>query len=80
VSVCGQALQLAQIAAQRHAEHIRADFPADALRFELARELDEHLIGDVRDRRANTACGGELRDQHRHLSHDRADEQLRVHG
>src|SRR5262249_55925125 len=74
-----QALRLALIAAQRDAEHVRADLPAHALSLDLAREIEKHLTRDPRERRAHTARGRELRDQHRGLAHDRVDQQLDVH-
>ena len=46
---------------------------------ELARQLEVHLVRDVREGRAHAAARGELRDEHRGLVHDGVDEQLNVH-
>ena len=71
--------QLAHVGAQSHPEHVCAHLAAHALRLELARELHEHLVGDVRDGRADAARRRELRDQHRHLPHRRIDQDRDVH-
>jgi hypothetical protein len=49
------------------------------LRLDLARELEEHLIGHVRERRTRARARRELRDQHGRLAHDPVDQQLEVH-
>jgi hypothetical protein len=43
-----QAPHLAQVGAQRHPEHVRADFAADALSGQFVGQFDEHLVRDVR--------------------------------
>jgi hypothetical protein len=75
----GEPLQLSQVTAQGHAEHVGAHLAADALPFQLSRQIDEDLVRDMRDRSAQPAAGGKLRDQHGHLTHDRVDEELGVH-
>ena len=74
VELSVSALHLLLIRAHRHAEHVGDDLAPDALRLDLARQLEEHLIGDVRERRADAGGGRELRDQHRRLAHDRVDQ------
>jgi hypothetical protein len=74
-----QPLHLALVGAKRHPEHVGAHLAAHALRFELPRQLDEHLIRHVRERRPEPAARRELRDEHRRLPHDRVDEQIDVH-
>jgi hypothetical protein len=49
------------------------------LLFELARQVEKDLIGDVRQRRANAGAGRQLRDQERGLPHDGVDEQMTFH-
>jgi len=74
-----QALNLALVAAQRHAEHVGCDRAAHALSLDLPRQLEEDLIGDVRERRAQPRAGRELRDQNRGLTDDAVDQPRRVH-
>src|SRR5262249_2762317 len=67
------------ITAQRESEHVGDHLAAHALAFDLARKLDEHLVGDVRERRSQPGRSRQLRNQHRRLLHDQVDQQLRVH-
>src|SRR5690606_29062883 len=46
---------------------------------ELSNEIHEHLIGDLRERRADPSSGGELRDQNRGLPDDGMDQKLDIH-
>ncbi len=43
-----ESLHLSDVGAEGHAEHVGADLATDALSFELFREVEKHLIGDVR--------------------------------
>ncbi len=74
-----QALHLLLIRAQGQTEHVGDDLLADALALELTHEADEHLVGDVRKRRANAIDGRQLRDQNHRLAHDCVDQYLCVH-
>lgn len=60
-SALGQALHLALIRAERHSEHVRAYFPAQALCIELRSEIQEDLIRDMCERSPEaptfTRCG-----------------------
>jgi hypothetical protein len=44
-----------------------------------ARQLDEDLPRDVRERRAHATRGRELRDEDRRLAHDAVDEERGLH-
>jgi mRNA-degrading endonuclease toxin of MazEF toxin-antitoxin module len=67
------------VRAQRHAEHVGDDLVAHPLLFQLTCQIDEHLIGDMRERRSPPGCGGQRGDQHRRLAHDRIDQQRCAH-
>jgi hypothetical protein len=51
----GQAPHLGLVGSQRHAEHVGYDFAAHPLRVEFPRELEEHLVGDVRQGRSQSS-------------------------
>jgi hypothetical protein len=70
---------LALVGPQRQPEHVRDHLARDALRLELTRQLDEHLVGDVGERRSNAGRGRELCDQHRGLPNDALDQKPCMH-
>ena len=72
-------LHLLAVRAERHAEHVGDHLLADALALELGHQPDEHLVGDVPERRTHAFDRGEPRDEHRRLPHDGVDQDLRVH-
>jgi hypothetical protein len=69
-----QALNLAPVGPKPEAEHVRADFPAHALSFELVHEIEKNLIRNLREGGAHAASGGELGNENRRLPDDRVDE------
>jgi hypothetical protein len=56
-----------------------SDLLADALIFELPRQLQERLTRHVRQRRAQAARGRKLGHQHHGLAYDGVDQQPDVH-
>jgi len=73
-------LDLLLIAAERQPEHVRGDPLCDALRVELAREIEEDLVRDLRERRSDAGGRRQLSDEDRRLLHDAVDEEPDVHG
>src|SRR5436190_22713338 len=50
-----------------------------SLSFDLRRQIEKYLVGDVRERRTDSGRRRQLGDQNRRLADDGVDEQLRVH-
>ena len=67
------------IGPQRHAEHVGDHVLLDTLPQQLRREIDEYLIGDLRQGCAHATRGRQLGDQHRRLLDHTVDELCDVH-
>ena len=65
--------------AQGHAEHVGADLAAHTLRFQLLRQVQEDLIGQVCHRRAQATRRAQLREQHGDLPHGGVNQEGSVH-
>src|SRR5438477_11820008 len=75
----GEPLDLLLVTPERETEHVGNDLAAYALRFDLRRQIEEHLVGDMREWCTNSGRRRQLRDEHRRLPHDGVDEKRRVH-
>ncbi len=75
----GHALDLLLVRTDCQPEHVGSNLARDPVALDLPRELEEHLIRDVREGCTNPGSCGELGDQNRRLTHDGVDQKLRIH-
>ena len=74
-----QTLQLADVRPQCHPEHVGAHLAADSLVVQFPRQVDENLVGNMRQRSSDATGRSQLRDEHRRLAHHRIDQKLGIH-